>query len=81
MNAQHPTGYWVQQLTDEDIERILQILVSKKKSKIFKKIIFIQRNSTEVIVTYESKRTNCYLTYAENHLQLSVMRTLTIYFI
>ena len=39
MKIKHPEGYWVQQLTDENISDLLDILVSKKKNKKFKKVL------------------------------------------
>ena len=71
MNIKHPDGYWVQQLTDEDTRDLLDILVSKKKQKKFKKTTKYLRTETDITITYESIKQHCYLTYAEDTLVIT----------
>ena len=68
MNNKRPNGYWVQQLTDANIADLLEIVVSKKKTKKFKKVIKQTRTDDTISILYESKKINCYLTYAEDRL-------------
>ena len=71
MNEKHPNGYWVQKLTDEDIRDLLDILVSKKKNKKFKKVLKQERTDTTITIQYESIKYHSYLTYAEDILVIT----------
>lgn len=71
MELKHPEGYWVQQLTDENTRDLLDILVSKKKNKKFKRVLEQRRNNKEISIKYYSIKTNCYLSYAEDILTIN----------
>lgn len=71
MELKHPEGFWVQQLTDENTRDLLDILVSKKKNKKFKKVLEQRRNNKEISIKYYSIKTNCYLGYAEDILTIN----------
>ena len=68
MDLKHPEGYWVQQLTDDNIRDLLDIIVSSKKFKKFKKVISQERTENMVSILYASIKTNCYLNYCEDKL-------------
>lgn len=71
MELKHTEGYWIQQLTDENLRDLLDILVSKKKNKKFKKVLEQRRTENEISIKYYSTRTNSYLTYAEDTLTIN----------
>ena len=70
MNKKHPNGYWVQQLTDENIRDLLDIIVSTKKTKKFKKVLKQTITEDTITIKYHSIKTNCYLSYAEDILEI-----------
>ena len=68
MKLKQQEGYWTQQLTDENLRDLLDILVSKKKNKKFKKVLEQKRTEEEISIKYYSMKTNSYLTYSEDTL-------------
>ena len=70
MQTKHPNGYWVQQLTDEQIRDLLDILVSKKKVRKFKKVINQTRTNNSISILYEATKLNTWLTYAEGRVEI-----------
>jgi hypothetical protein len=65
MQTTHPKGYWVQQLTDDQIRDLLEILVSKKKVRKFNKVINQTRTDDSISIFYTATKLNSWLTYAE----------------
>lgn len=59
MNKKHPEGYWANQLSDEQIQK-LTIKLSSKNEK-FKKIDYIQRKDSQIVVKFYFEKTNTYL--------------------
>jgi len=59
MKKKHPEGYWANQLSDEQIQH-LAIKLSSKNEK-FKKIDYIQRKDSQVVVKFYYEKTNTYL--------------------
>ncbi len=52
MNQNHPEGYWVKQLTDEQATDLLIKIVSQKANKKFQKVLKIERKETSIEITY-----------------------------
>ena len=71
MNIKHPNGYWVQQLTDEDVNELLSTIVARKKTKKFKKVNSQKRTSDTITIVYSSTYLHRYLTYAEDTLVIN----------
>ena len=71
MEVKHPEGYWIQQLKDENISDLLDILVSKKKVRKFKKVLKQERTEKEITILYEARKLNTYLTYAEGSVSMT----------
>ena len=71
MELNHANGYWVSQLTDENVKDLLAILTSKKKNKKFRNIIKQERTTEEISILYYSTVTNRYLTYKEDTLRIN----------
>jgi len=71
MNKRHPNGYWVQKLSDENARDLLDLIVSSKKNKKFKKVLKQTRTDDEITIQYCSTKTHCYLSYAEDTLKIN----------
>ena len=67
MEINHPNGYWVQQLTDENIDELFEILISKKKNLKFKKVHTVTRNEESLTVCYVAKKINGYFGNPEHN--------------
>lgn len=68
MTIKHPNGYWVQKLTDENTRDLLDLIVSTKKTKKFKKIFNYSRTDDAITIKYESIKLHNYLTYSDDTL-------------
>ena len=60
MNKKHPNGYWVKQLTDENIEELLRKLLTTSTKK-FKRIINLDRTNDAIAIKCCSTRTQSYI--------------------
>ncbi|MBR4999288.1 MAG: hypothetical protein IKY10_05345 [Clostridia bacterium] len=71
MSKIHPNGYWVQKLTDDNVRDLLDLVVSTKKTKKFKKVLKQTKTEDTISILYCSTKINCYLSYAEDNLTIN----------
>lgn len=70
MNKKHPNGYWINQLSEENISELLYRLTSFKKDKKFKRVINQTKTDDCITINYCSTRTDRYFTHTENTLTI-----------
>ena len=71
METKHQAGYWVHQLSDNQIAELLEILVSKKKARKFVRVLQKTKAPDSITLLYEGKRLDTYYTYTEALVTLS----------
>lgn len=69
MNRKHPEGYWVKQLTDDQIKELAIKLLSKNEK--FSRIDKPKRKETEIEVKYHYEKTNAYWRSHDSTLTIS----------
>ena len=69
MDKKHPEGYWVGQLTDEQIKELAITLLSKHEK--FNKIDKPKREGTHIVVKYHYEKTNAYWRSHDSTLKIS----------
>lgn len=70
MNKQHNEGFWVNQLTEEDVKQLMETLMEKKKNTKFKYVHKQEKKDNKLLVTYVAKRTDVYSSNPECHATL-----------
>ncbi len=66
MNTKYTEGYWVNQLSDEEIKELFEILISKKKNLKFNGVHKITRGKESLSVLFVAKKTNVYSSNPEH---------------
>lgn len=69
MSTKHPAGYWINQLSDEQIEKLAIRILSKNEK--FNKIGTIKREESHIIVNYHYEKINAYLRCRESTITIS----------
>ena len=61
MDKKHPEGYWIHQLTDEDLEIVLKNITENNKNALFIKMLEKTKTEKGFTIKYQGKRLHCYL--------------------
>ncbi len=69
MEQKHPVGYWVNQLTDEQIEELTKLILTDNEK--FSKMEDPKRKETCIKVKYHYNKTNAYLHCRESELTIT----------
>lgn len=70
MDKKHPEGFWVNQLTDQQLDELLQLINKNNKNVIYKSILKKENKKNGFKITYHLKRLHCYISYTETSVEL-----------
>lgn len=70
MSEKRTEGYWIHQLTDEDLNVVLKNVTEHNKNAKFVKIIKTAKTDKGFKINYQIKRLNCYLSNFEPNIEL-----------